>query len=217
MKPHGIVLDFSEPTNGQKAVEQTIEHFGRLDVLVNNAGMFARTQGDDSQSYASYRHLMSVNLDSAVAATLASVEELKRRQGHLLFISSTASQKAHEKSYAYGASKAAMSMLAKCLAIDLVPLGIRVNVLSPGPVITDIYKSVGISQQIARLAMGQTTLEQRAAEPKEIAEVAYFLLSASNSFICGHELVVDGGYLLKPSLSSAGAQLRQASAGTGQQ
>lgn len=187
-------------------MEKTLEHFGRLDVLVNNAGTFARTAGDDRDSYAQYRRLMSVNMDASVSATLAAVEALEKCQGHVIFISSTASVKAHEKSYAYCASKAALTMFAKCLAIDLAQR-IKVNVISPGPVVTDIFRQVGVSPETARVAMRETTLEGRAGEVDDITGVVEFLLSPAADFITGHELFVDGGYLLKPSTSGAANRL----------
>jgi len=196
-----MVLDFSDASNGKVAVEKTLEHFGRLDVLVNNAGTFARTIGDDAESYQSYRRVMSVNLDSTVSATLAAIDALKKTQGQVIFISSTASTKAHEKAYAYCASKAAMTMFAKCLAIDLATQ-VKINVVSPGPVRTEIFKTIGLSRELAGHVMAPTTLEGRTGEPEEIAEVVHFLLTPSAKFITGHELFVDGGYLLKESLSN---------------
>ena len=205
-----MVLDLSEPTNGKVAVERTVEHFGRLDVLVNNAGAFMKTSGSDSMaSYENYKRVMSINLDAAVCATLAAVEPLKRSgNGQVIFVSSTASVKPHENSFAYGASKAAMSMLAKCLAVDFAKLepAIRVNTVSPGPVMSDIYKSVGVPPEVACLLMGPTTLSGRIGQPREVAEAVLYLLGAE--FVSGHELFIDGGYLLKPNSMSANTQLK---------
>lgn len=205
-QPLGLVLDFSDPNNGEVAVKRTIEHFGRLDVLVNNAGIFVRSCGDDPNTYDLYRQVMTINTDATVRATLAAIEELKRTKGNLIFVSSVASIKASERGYAYCMSKAAMSMFAKCLAVDLAP-HVRVNVVSPGPVQTSIFERVGMSSQMAGKLMSHTTLLDRIGESDEIAQTIYFLVSDAASFVTGHEMFVDGGYLLKPSSATASQQI----------
>lgn len=200
------MLDFSEPDNGEVAVKRTIEHFGRLDVLVNNAGIFVKSCGDDPNSYELYRQVMAINTDATVRATLAAVDELKRTKGNLIFVSSVASIKASERGYAYCMSKAAMSMFAKCLAVDLAP-HVRVNIVSPGPVHTTIFDRVGLSSQMVKALMSNTTLLNRIGESDEIAQTIYFLVSDAASFVTGHEMFVDGGYLLKPSSGTASQQI----------
>ena len=205
-QPLGLILDFAIATNGEVAVKKTIDHFGRLDVLVNNAGIFVRTIGDDPTTYEMYRQTLTINTDATVSATLAAVGELKKNKGQLIFVSSVASIKPSERGYAYCMSKAAMSMFAKCLAVDLAP-DVRVNVVSPGPVDTTIFERVGLTSQMARQVMKSTTLQERIGEPEEIAKTIYFLISDGGSFIHGHELFIDGGYLIKPSISSASRQI----------
>lgn len=203
------MLDFNEPENGQVAVQKTIEHFSRLDVLVNNAGIFTKTLGDDPASYDTYRQVMAINMDATVRATLAAVEELKRTKGSLLFVSSVASIKPSERGYAYCMSKASMSSFAKCLAIDLAP-HVRVNIVSPGPVQTTIFERVGLSKDLAGKLMANTTLQGRIGQSEEIAEAICFLVSDKAQFINGHELFIDGGYLIKPSHQSASQQIMEA-------
>lgn len=205
-EPLGLVLDFSKPENGEVAVRRTIEHFGRLDVLINNAGIFIRSSGDDPNTYDAYREVMAINTDATVKATLAAVEELKRVKGNLIFVSSVASIKSSEKGYAYCMSKAAMSSFAKCLAIDLAP-HVRVNIVSPGPVSTPIFERVGLTKQMVESAMGVSTLQDRIGQSDEIAKTIAFLISDEASFVHGHEMFVDGGYLLKPSTYSASQRI----------
>lgn len=183
-------------------MKQTLAHYGRLDVLVNNAGIFTKSSGNDSNSYQTYKEVMTINLDATVKATLAAVDALKASKGNLLFVSSVASVRASEHGYAYCMSKSAMSMFAKCLAIDLAP-NVRVNVVSPGPVQTPIFERVGLSSAMVETLMNETTLQQRIGKSEEIAQTIAFLVSAEASFVNGNEMFVDGGYLLKPSTYSA--------------
>lgn len=197
-----MVLDFSDADNGEVAVTKTIEHFGRLDVLVNNAGIFTRTPADP-KSYETYKQVMTINTDATVRASLAAVEHLKKSKGNLIFVSSVASTKASENGFAYCMSKASMSIFAKCLAIDLAP-DVRVNIVSPGPVLTPIFERIGLNDELVQSLMDQTTLLNRVGKSEEIASTIAFLISDDASFVNGHEMFIDGGYLLK-SISVAQA------------
>lgn len=190
------MLDFSAPENGELVVKRTIEHFGRLDVLVNNAGSMGLTSPEDPDSYDLYKQLTAVNMDAMVRATLAAVAELKRNRGNLLFVSSIASQKAFTKAYAYCMTKAAMTSFAKCVAHDLAP-HVRVNVVSPGPVKTNILGRMGMSEENASEQWSTYTPPLgRIGQSEEIAEAICFLISDRASFIHGHELFIDGGLLI---------------------
>lgn len=149
---------------------------------------------------------MDVNTDATVKASLAAVEHLRKTKGSLVFVSSVASTKPSASGYAYCMSKAAMSIFAKCLAIDLSP-DIRVNVVSPGPVRTPIFERIGLTDQVVTSLMSVTTLQNRVGESEEIAAAIGFLVSSEASFITGHELVIDGGYTIKPSNFSAASQI----------
>lgn len=196
-----MVLDFSDASNGEVAVLKTVEHFGRLDVLVNNAGIFTKTLGTDPKTYDVYKEVMNINTDATVRATLAAVEHLKKSDGNLIFVSSVASVKASEAGYAYCMSKAAMSIFAKCLAIDLAP-NVRVNIVSPGPVLTPIFGRIGLNDEIVKKLMDSTTLQNRIGTSEEIASAIAYLISDEASFVNGHEMFIDGGYLLKQSFHS---------------
>ena len=200
------MLDFSEPENGAVAVKKTIDHFGRLDILVNNAGIFVMSVASDPGTYEAHRQAMTINTGATVRATLAAVEELKRTRGNMVFVSALASIKPSEFCYAYCMSKAAMSSFAKCLAIDLAP-EVRVNIVSPGPVQTPIFDRVGINEDIAAKIMGSSTLRGSIGQSDEVAESIFFLASDKAGFINGHELFIDGGYLIKPSTHAASQQI----------
>lgn len=141
-------------------------------------------------------------MDATVRATLAAEQYLRESKGNLVFVSSAASVKPSANAYAYCMSKAAMSSFAKCLAIDWAP-DVRINIVSPGPVGTSIFKTIGLNdiETIKRL-MDCTTLQDRIGTSEEIAKAIAFLISDDASFVHGHEMFVDGGYMLKPSTFS---------------
>lgn len=205
-EPLSLVLDFHDPNNGKVAVEKTIEHFGRLDALINNAGIFVKSDVTSTTAYDDYREVMTVNIDATMKATLAAVGELRKAKGNLIFVSSVASVKPSERGYAYCMSKAAMSSFAKCLAIDLAP-DVRVNICSPGPVVTPIFERIGFTEDMAKKFMATSTLQNRLGEVEEIANSIYFLMSDENAFMHGHELFIDGGYLIKPSSTTVASQV----------
>lgn len=198
-KPLGLVLNFANPDNGEVAVKKTLEHFGRLDVLVNNAGIILKTSPNDTNSYEDYKKIFDINTNSTVRSTLAAVEHLKKTNGHLIFVSSVVSTRVHQDSYAYCMSKAAMTMFAKCLAVDLAP-NVRVNIVSPGPIMTEVMQRAGIGAtdpELVAQMMKTITLQERIGRSEEVASVIYFLITDGGSFINGHDLYVDGGYSLK--------------------
>lgn len=191
-------MDLSNPENGEVAVKETVNHFGRLDVLVNNAGIFVKTPAFDPNTYDLYRHTMSINIDATVKCSLAAIEPLKKTKGNIVFVSSVASTKPASFGYAYCMSKAAMTSFAKSLAIDLADDNIRVNTLSPGPVLTPIFGRVGLNDEQVKTYLGMSTLQNRVGETDEISSAIFYLASDEASFVNGHEMVVDGGYSIKP-------------------
>lgn len=205
-QPLSLVLDFHDPDNGEVAVKKTVEHFGRLDALVNNAGLFVRSDSGAANCYEVYRETMAVNIDATVKATLAAINELIKSKGNIVFVSSVASVKPSQLGFSYCMSKSAMSMFAKCLAIDLAP-NVRVNICSPGPIATPIFNRIGLNEEMARKIMSVSTLFDRLGEVDEVANSIYFLMSDEAKFVHGHELFIDGGYLVKPSDYSASSRI----------
>lgn len=167
--------------------------------MVNNAGIFETTPINRS-SYNSYREIMSINLDSAVRASLAAAEHLKKSKGHLLFTSSVLSVKPTEAMAAYCVSKSALSMFSKCMAIELAP-DVRVNTISPGPVQTPLFNRVELTPEAVAETMTPACLIGRIGRDDEIAKAIAFIISDEASLMVGHELFFDGGYLLKANSS----------------
>lgn len=194
-----MVVDLSVCDNGEVVVRNTVDHFGKLDVLVNNVGICGRTHSADKTSFEMYKKTMSINVDSVVKTSMEAIPHLEKTNGNIVFVSSVASVKPSANGYAYRMSKAALSSYAKCLAVDVAPK-IRVNIVSPGPVATPLFDRMGYSNESLNKKMGPSILLGRVGESDEIASTIYYLASDEASFVNGAEIFVDGGYLCKPAV-----------------
>lgn len=193
------MADLSNSDQGIVVVRKTVDHYGRLDVLVNNVGVYYQTHAADASTLDIYRKIMTINVDSVVKATMEALPHLEKTGGNIVFVSSVASVKPGANGYAYRMSKAALSSYAKCLAVDVAPK-IRVNIVSPGPVATPLFDKIGVSRETLDKKTGPATLLGRVGESDEIAATIYYLASDEASFVNGAEIFVDGGYLCKPPI-----------------
>ncbi|MDD2993498.1 MAG: SDR family oxidoreductase [Pygmaiobacter sp.] len=185
--------DVAEPLQAQALVAQAIELFGRLDVLVNNAGISVSGLATDLTAE-DWRRLMGVNLDgSFYCAQAAAKQMLRQKSGSILQISSIWGQTGASCEAAYSASKAGVIGLTKALAKELGPSGIRVNCIAPGVIDTPMNAvySAEVLQQLA-----EETPLGRIGTPQEVAQAALFLAGPNASFITGQILGVNGGFLI---------------------
>lgn len=189
-----IQADMSEPAQVRRAVSAAVEAFGRLDVLVNNAGVFLMkpltecTDADIAQQ-------LSVNLGGTLIAIREAIPHLIKTKGNVINISSTAGQGVFSGTAAYSAAKAGMDHATRCLAVELGPLGIRVNVVSPGMTDTDMAAPITASKEMSQHMIGMTPL-RRLGKPEDIAKAAVFLASDEASWITGQVVQSSGGLLL---------------------
>lgn len=173
---------------------QTQERFGAIDIVVANAGgatmqPFLEVTEDtfDDQSDVNFK---------GVFFTLQKAAPLMNDGGAVIIVSSSANCRAVPGMSVYGSAKAAVRSLARTLTQELAPRNIRVNVLTPGPVMTAAYSRTGLSEdQITAFQTEQASQIplNRIGQPNEIAAAALFLASSDSSFVAGAELVVDGG------------------------
>lgn len=191
------MADLTDLDEAENLVSKTVDHFGKLDVLVNNAGVWTKTHAAQMASFSTYKSTMAINCDAVVKITLAAVSHLEKTDGNIVFTSSIASTRPSYSSYAYRMSKAAVTAFAKSLAVDVAPK-IRVNIVSPGPVSTPLFQKAGIRDEDLRKKSGEKTLLGRVGETEEVAKAIFYLASEEASFVNGAELFVDGGYLCKP-------------------
>ena len=193
--PQGVLAlhcDVSEPAQVQAAIEAVDAAFGRIDALINNAGI-AVFKPIGETTYEEWRRVLAVNLDGAFLCSQACVPLMSRSGGGAIVnIASISGLRASTLRVAYGTSKAAIIQLTKQQAVELGTVGIRANVIAPGPVDTEMSKlvhSVAIrSDYHDVIPLG------RYGTTGEIADVAGFLCSPAASYINGQVLAVDGGF-----------------------
>jgi NAD(P)-dependent dehydrogenase (short-subunit alcohol dehydrogenase family) len=197
-----LAKDLTQETACAEAVSETVARFGRLDILVNVAGV--RVFGPITEATTeSWEFILNVNLlASAFCSKFAVPEMAKNGGGAIVHISSANGLKARPGMAQYDASKGAIIALTGAMACDHAPQGIRVNCICPGPTLTSYHirrraKSTGISPEEAeaemRAAPQPNVLLGRQAEPVEIANAILFLASDEASYVTGATLLVDGG------------------------
>lgn len=184
--------DVADPDTAAQAVSQSLGAFGRLDYLVSNAGIFY-AEDTLSAPVAHLDHQYQVNIrGNYLMAAEAARAMAEREGGAIVFTASTASVAGEEEMAAYNASKGGLAALARSLAVDLAPYGIRVNAVAPGWIKTRQNRElmgdpVAWSKHRARVPL------DRLADPEEVAAVMVFLLSDEASYLTGAFVPVDGG------------------------
>lgn len=186
-----IIADISDPAQVDRMRDEALARFGRIDALVNNAGvaLFSRV---GQTEFDQWREVMATNLDGVFLCTQALTPALADTKGAIVNIASISGLRASTLRVAYGTSKAAVIHLTKQYAAELGERGIRVNCIAPGPVRTKLAMAVHAPEIIA--AYYDAIPLNRYGEAREIAEGIVFLCSENASFISGQTLAVDGGF-----------------------
>ncbi|MBC8769124.1 SDR family oxidoreductase [Arenibacter sp. BSSL-BM3] len=187
----GLAGDSSDMQLIQKMVDTAVTEFGKLDVVVANAGI---TLFGEFLTYTpeSFFEVMKVNLGGSFFLAQSAANQMKKQGsgGSILFMSSVTGHQAHENLAAYGMSKAALEMLAKNLVIELSPYKINVNTVAPGATLTERTLKdkdyFGTWESITPLG--------RPASVNDIAQAVLFLISDNAKHITGQSLVIDGGW-----------------------
>ncbi len=189
-----VRLDVSDEAAWRDAVGQAESSYGRLDILVNNAGIVSYSQGDDD-SIEDYDRLMDVNARGTYVGMRAAIPAMRRAGGgSIVNISSISGLVGQRHVHAgYNASKGAVCIMTKSMAVQHAADGIRVNSVHPGPIQTDMTKDAW-SDPERRRRTEQSTPLGRYGLPLDVANAVLFLASDEAAFITGAELVVDGGY-----------------------
>jgi NAD(P)-dependent dehydrogenase (short-subunit alcohol dehydrogenase family) len=187
----GVTADVSDLIAVKTALDAVGNKFGRLDALVNNAGVAVFKTALDTTPE-DWSRVMAVNLTGPLYMTQAAAPLLRERGGAIVNITSISGLRASTLRVAYGTSKAGLAHLTKQLAVELASAGIRVNAVAPGPVDTEMAKAVH-SPEIRAEYHDVIPLNRYGLEA-EIAEAVYFLCSDRASYVTGQVLAVDGGF-----------------------
>jgi len=186
-------LDVSKAENWKKMVEEISKKWGKIDVLVNNAGILSMT-GIEDTSEEEWDKVMSINAKSNFLGIKYVLPVMKQSpKGSIINISSIYGLIGSGAAVAYHASKGAVRLLTKTVAAELAKYNIRVNSIHPGVIRTSMTDELLKDPANAKGLLGTTVLG-RPAEPIEVANGALFLASDESSFMTGSELVIDGGY-----------------------
>ena len=195
---HKVSVDVADERSVEKMMQETVGFLGGLDVLVHCAGIsvhrpLLETKAED------WRRLIDINLTGTFLCSREAARiMLNQKSGSIINIASVAAFLPGVRTHAYAATKGGVAAFTKAIAGELAPHGVRANAISPGPVETDLARTVHTPEfrasYLARIPMG------RYGQPDEIASTAVFLASDDSSYITGVILSVDGGF------SSAGVR-----------
>ena len=186
-----VVCDVSQPDHVAAMIAEVAEAFGRIDALVNNAGV-ADFGPIEETTFERWRTVMATNLDGVFLCAQAAIPHLKQVQGAIVNIASISGLRASTLRVAYGTSKAGVIQLTQQQAAELGEYGIRANCVAPGPVRTKLAMAVHSPEIIA--AYHDAIPLNRYGSEDEIASVIVFLCSDKASYVTGQTIASDGGF-----------------------
>lgn len=197
--------DVTSEAEMSAAVAATVERFGRLDILVASAGIQRYGTATDTSEQL-WDEVFNVNVKGAFLASKAALPHLREQKSSaIVIVSSVQAHIAQDGAVAYSASKGALNAMARAMAVDEAPNGVRVNAVCPGSVDTPMLRwaagrfsdgSAGAVDDLVA-SWGKAHPLGRVAKPEEVAEVIGFLASPRASFVTGEDVRVDGGLLAR--------------------
>ncbi|CAK1598990.1 unnamed protein product [Parnassius mnemosyne] len=194
-KPLVVIADMNVEADVDSIIKNTLEHFGKLDVLVNNAGILENGT-IETTSLEQYDRVMNTNVRAPYYLTMLAVPHLVKSKGSIVNVSSVTGLRSFPNVLAYCMSKSALDQFTRCVALELAPKGVRVNAVNPGVIATGIHMKSSMNEQQYEEFLrkcAETHALGRAGESKEVASVIIFLASNAASNITGATLPVDGG------------------------
>ncbi|BAT60715.1 gluconate 5-dehydrogenase [Variibacter gotjawalensis] len=194
LSAEALAFDATDETAVVAAIDTIARKHGRIDILVNNAGIRDRRALADTDAASTARLIEANLLGPAMVSRLALPLLQKSKAGRLINITSIAGHISRAGDASYTASKAGLTGLTKALAAEWGPLGITVNAIAPGYFATEPNRTM-VEDPANAAFLAQRTSLGRWGRPEEIAGAAVFLASDAASYISGHTLAVDGGFL----------------------
>jgi NAD(P)-dependent dehydrogenase (short-subunit alcohol dehydrogenase family) len=198
-RAHYVHCNVASRAEVEAAVAATLQAFGRIDALVNNAGIFRAAEFLDVTEE-DWDAVLDVNLKGAFLVGQACARQMvaqgdATRGGAIVNMSSVNGVMAIPTIASYNASKGGINQLTRAMALGLVDRGIRVNAVAPGTIATDLARNAVLTSDDARQRILGRTPMKRLGEPEEIASVVGFLLSDAASYVTGEVVYIDGGRL----------------------
>ena len=201
-----IQADISVESECINLIEKTIEHFGRIDVLVNNAGIQKEIPIEETTLDDWYK-IIAVDLTGPFVCSREAIKHMEKQQnppfgGYCIINISSVHQTIPKPHFVpYATSKAGIEMMTKTMALELAKKNIRANLVAPGAIDTDMNKTLRDNKEVLEKVLKQIPIN-RIGNPEEVANVVEFLASEKASYITGTTIYVDGGMTLYPSFAA---------------
>jgi NAD(P)-dependent dehydrogenase (short-subunit alcohol dehydrogenase family) len=196
--------DVSDEAHARGCVDAALEHFGRLDVLINNAGVLLVNAETDDMPVDKFDEQIRCNVRSAFLMTKLALPHLRKTRGNIISAGSEGGVNGQPRNTAYGGTKAFLHAFMAGVAVEQAPYGVRANCIAPGPIDTAwTHKETGAVDAEVEKALIMATPFGRRGTPEEVANVYVFLASDRASYVTGALWLVDGG--ITPAKGAVGA------------